>query len=162
LHEHRFFRFSIKWLVVTVILTADLVTQADSQVASRYELRKLNLVGYFSFSIRRIQPRQAMDLIYFILSVFLRLLPAVRKHSVRTGFASLRGENRMELAVWIPLVGWVSVSVQHFPEARWLPWRVRNIRSFGQSSLNHEQKQGRRVGSKRRGRSLPPRFELPD
>ena len=104
-----------------------------------------------------------MDLIYVILSVFLRLLPAVRKHSVGTGI-SLRGfrSDPVELAVWIPLVGWVSVSVQHNPEARWLPWRVRSIHSLDRSSLNHDQKQSWKVGSQGRGRNLPPRFELPD
>jgi hypothetical protein len=104
-----------------------------------------------------------MDLIYFILSVFLRLLPAARKHSVGTGFSSRhRGQDRMELAVWIPLVGWVSVSVQHFAEARWLPWRVMDIRSTGRSSLKDGRKQSRKEGSQRRGCDLPPRVESPD
>jgi hypothetical protein len=104
-----------------------------------------------------------MDLIYLILSVFLRLLPAVRKHSVVNRFPRPgRRNDRLELAIWIPMVGWVSVSVQHFPEAQWLPWRVRGIGSVGQSTLNRDQRQSRKKSSKRRVGNLPPRFELPD
>jgi hypothetical protein len=104
-----------------------------------------------------------MDLIYLILSVFLRRLPVARKRFVGTGFSShVRDRDRMELAFWIPMVGWISVSVQQVAEARWLPWRVRDIYSLGQPSLNRRQKRGRKHGSGRHGRRLPPRVESPD
>jgi hypothetical protein len=98
-----------------------------------------------------------MDLIYIILSVFLRLSPAVRKlSSVSTGQKNRR-HDVLDLAFWIPLVGWVSVSVQHQPDSKWFVWRVREVNSFRFSMLNVEQKQDWRVDSKRRGRFLPAR-----
>jgi hypothetical protein len=41
------FRRLLRQIAKIVILTADFVTQAVARVKSRYELRKLNLVGYF-------------------------------------------------------------------------------------------------------------------
>lgn len=99
-----------------------------------------------------------MDLIYIILSVFLRLSPAVRKLSSVTSSDKGRRPDMVDLAFWLPLVGWVSVSVQHRPDAKWFIWRVREVNEFHFSaSLNSQQKQSWRVDSKRRGRSLPPR-----
>ena len=104
-----------------------------------------------------------MDLIYFILSVFLRLSPAVRKlSSVSVSGAKHRRRNWVGLAFWLPMVGWVSVSVQHMPGAQWLTWRVREVRSFHFSALDSRQKQSREVDSKSRGRKLPPRLQAPE
>jgi hypothetical protein len=78
-----------------------------------------------------------MDFVYLILSVFLRLSPAVRKLS-----PVISGERRcpsdlVELAFLIPLVGWVSVSVQHRLDASRLTRRVRQLNEFHWlSSLN--------------------------
>ena len=79
-----------------------------------------------------------MDLIYIILSVFLRLSPAVRKVSRATRRKSSRNQRfgelgLVDLAFWLPLVGWISVSVEHLPDARWLQWRVRSVLSFGEA-----------------------------
>lgn len=103
-----------------------------------------------------------MDLIYLILSVFLRIFPAVRKQSVGSGRRNCRPEPPLELALWIPLVGWISVSVQHNSEARWLPWRVNRVNPLGSTWLESERNQCRNNGSHGRGRNLPPRFRLPD
>ncbi|MFT5303432.1 MAG: hypothetical protein ACI87E_002607 [Mariniblastus sp.] len=97
-----------------------------------------------------------MDLIYIILSVFLRLSPAVRKLSSVSSGRKNRGDV-VELAFWIPLVGWVSVSVQHLSEAQWLTWRVRKVNSVHFSLLDLFQKQAWRVDSSRRRRKKPLR-----
>ena len=78
-----------------------------------------------------------MDFVYLILSVFLRLSPAVRKLSPVISGERNRPSDWVELAVLIPLVGWVSVSVQHRFDARWLSRRVRQLNEFHWlSSLN--------------------------
>lgn len=98
-----------------------------------------------------------MDLIYLILSFFLRLSPAVRKLSSVTLDDRTRRPDTVELAFWLPLVGWVSVSVQHRPDAKWLIWRVREVSEFHFSPwLSSQQEQRWRVDSKRRGRNQSP------
>ena len=78
-----------------------------------------------------------MDFVYLILSVFLRLSPAVRKLSPVISGERHRPSDLVELAFLIPLVGWVSVSVQPRLDARWLSARVRQLNEFHWlSSLN--------------------------
>ena len=78
-----------------------------------------------------------MDFVYLILSVFLRLSPAVRKLSPVISGERHRPSDLVELAFLIPLVGWVSVSVQPRLDARWLSTRVRPLNeSHRLSSLN--------------------------
>lgn len=103
-----------------------------------------------------------MDLIYVILSVFLRLSPAVRKQFIRSKSARGFRNDRMQLAIWVPLVGWVSVSVQHFSEATWLPWRVTGIGTDVDTQVQPDPKRRRDIGSQRRGSDLPPRIDMPD
>lgn len=76
-----------------------------------------------------------MDFVYLILSVFLRLSPAVRKLSPVISEDRNRPSDLVELAFLIPLVGWVSVSVQHCLDARWLTTRVRQLNDFHWVSL---------------------------
>jgi hypothetical protein len=76
-----------------------------------------------------------MDFVYLILSVFLRLSPAVRKLSPVMTEEQNRPSDWVELAFLIPLVGWVSVSVQHRFNARWLSRRVRQLNEFHWLSL---------------------------
>ena len=81
-----------------------------------------------------------MDFVYLILSVFLRLSPAVRKLSPVSSGERNRPSDWVEIAYLIPLVGWVSVSVQHRFEAIWLSRRVRRLNEFhGLSSLNRSE-----------------------
>ena len=76
-----------------------------------------------------------MDFVYLILSVFLRLSPAVRKLSPVISGERHRPSDLVELAFLIPLVGWVSV--QHRLDASWLTRRVRQLNEFHWlSSLN--------------------------
>lgn len=106
-----------------------------------------------------------MDLIHIILSVLLRLSPAVRKVSKVTRSSRQNGHssaNRKhgqltDLAFWIPLVGWISVSVQFVPNARWLQWRVVSVHSFGERHLDFEDKEGWKNDTlKRNGGKTPP------
>ncbi|MDG1872398.1 MAG: hypothetical protein P8J27_00705 [Mariniblastus sp.] len=103
-----------------------------------------------------------MDLIYFILSVLLRLSPAVRKVSrvteTRTKF---RESDLVDLAFWLPLVGWISVSVQHVSGARWMEWRVRNVRAFYDTS-NSNSCHPWNIDILNRGGNSPPRGPSPD
>lgn len=71
-----------------------------------------------------------MDFVYLILSVFLRLSPAVRKLFPVISGERHRPSDLVDLAFLIPLVGWVSVSVQHRMEARWLSTRVLQLNEF--------------------------------
>jgi hypothetical protein len=103
-----------------------------------------------------------MDLIYIILSVFLRVSPAVRRLSGVTSSSEKNRRDWVGLAFWFPLVGWVSVSVQHVPDAKWLFWRVREVRSFDFFTLNSDQQPRWRVDSKRDGGQRPPRPQSPD
>lgn len=69
-----------------------------------------------------------MDLIYIILSIYLRLFPTVLPLSrVRSGQTDRRFQSGRPLAMWIPVVGWVSVTVHYLPNAVWLAWRVTSV-----------------------------------
>ena len=75
-----------------------------------------------------------MDLIYIILSIYLKLfrtaLPLSR--SSANSF-DRRGNSQQAWAVWIPVVGWVSVLVRFVPHASFLAWRVTSVeRLLGQ------------------------------
>lgn len=104
-----------------------------------------------------------MDLIYIILSVLLRLSPAVRKVSrvtkstKRNGSSSARRKygHLMDLAFWFPLVGWISVSVQDVPTARWLQWRVRSVYSFGVPTDFESDDRWKSESSRRSGETPP-------
>ena len=100
-----------------------------------------------------------MDLIYIILSVLIRLSPAVLNLSrlSRSG----KRQSSVDLAMWLPLVGWVSVSVRHIPGAFWLPWRVYDVRSLDRMSLDSDRE--RRLEKKSEyGRPSPPGSESPE
>jgi len=107
-----------------------------------------------------------MDLIYIILSVFLRLSPAVRKVSRARSRNSLRNRrlrdhDLIDLAFWLPLVGWISVSVEQLPNARWLQWRVRSVQSF-RDAEDSTRFGGWRLNPFDRGGNGPPRDHWPD
>lgn len=107
-----------------------------------------------------------MDLIYIILSVFLRLSPAVRKVSRATRRKSSRNQRfgelgLVDLAFWLPLVGWISVSVEYLPDARWLQWRVRSVHSFCDES-GVDRSSGPLANFFGRGGKGPPRNRWPD
>lgn len=109
-----------------------------------------------------------MDLIYIILSVFLRISPAVRKVSKatlrsRSGNRDRRFRERdlIDLEFWLPLVGWIPVLVQQLPDARWLQWRVRSVQSFC-GLMNSRRSDGWRLNPFDRGGNAPPRDHWPD
>jgi len=103
-----------------------------------------------------------MDLIHIILSVFLRLSPAALNMSGLSKSGKRRRNGTAELAMWLPLVGWVSVSVQFMPSAFWLPWRVYDVRSIDRSSLDSNPNQSWGKNSSKRGRPKPPQNDMPD
>ena len=76
-----------------------------------------------------------MDLVYLILSVILRLSPVTLNPSTLQR-SRMRRQGVMELAMWIPVAGWLSVSVRQNPNAIWLHWRVWDVRSIDRSSLD--------------------------
>ena len=100
-----------------------------------------------------------MDLIYIILSVFLRFSTTVLKLSNQPKSGRHRKNDLTELAVWLPVVGWVSVLVKHIPESFWLEWRVIDIRSFDRVSLDQKPKQ--RLGDRLRNRGVPDPHDHP-
>ena len=107
-----------------------------------------------------------MDLIYIILSVFLRLSPAVRrvfraKRADSSRYRSAGERGRVDLAFWFFLVGWISVSVEYLPDAKWLQWRVRSVLSFGDApDSNRSSNWWTRHFD--RGDHRPPRDHWPD
>ncbi|MEM7785247.1 MAG: hypothetical protein AAF939_22855 [Planctomycetota bacterium] len=77
-----------------------------------------------------------MDLIYIILSILLRLSPVALNLSRLSRQNRLRSSGDLDLAIWIPIVGWASVSVKYVPSARWLTWQVYEIKSIDRLSLD--------------------------
>lgn len=75
-----------------------------------------------------------MDLIYVILSIYLRLFQTALPFSrSTTGAVKRRPEHGRPLAMWIPVVGWVSVMVRFVPQARWLTWRVTSVQRLSEA-----------------------------
>lgn len=69
-----------------------------------------------------------MDLIYIILSIYLRLFQTALPLSRVSHRRSMRRPQvGQPLAMWIPLIGWVSVTVRYLPDAAWLAWRVTSV-----------------------------------
>jgi len=73
-----------------------------------------------------------MDFIYILLSVYIRLFQTALPLSGSASAESNR-QNLQQWAMWLPIVGWVSVSVRFVPAAIWLIWRVTSIRRIGKT-----------------------------
>lgn len=143
-----------------LILTADFVTQV---VAGRFELKQRIRFGYKSFGSRHIRYWLSVELIYIILSILIRFSPFVWRPSEMMHRTSSRRGHGSRLAlrsIWLPIIGWVSVSVQRTPESKWLsfwlPWRVVEIHAFEQRSTRVEKEHERGSSKCRGGNNVPP------
>jgi hypothetical protein len=76
-----------------------------------------------------------MDLIYIILSIYIRLFQVAFPLSCSAS-AGQRGRGSEEWAMWLPVIGWVAVWVRFSPTARWLTWRVTGLRRMSRPSWN--------------------------
>jgi hypothetical protein len=68
-----------------------------------------------------------MDLIYIILSIYIRLFRVAFPLSCSASVEQ-RGFGSQEWAMWLPFCGWMAVLVRFSPTARWLTWRVTEVR----------------------------------
>jgi hypothetical protein len=73
-----------------------------------------------------------MDFIHILLSVYIRLFQTALPLS-GSGSGDSKRQNSQQWAMWLPIVGWVSVSVRYAPAAVWLIWRVTSIRRLGRT-----------------------------
>jgi hypothetical protein len=71
------------------------------------------------------------ELVYFLLSILIRFTPLVGTRPITRSRKSLNGNDFPGFAIWIPVVGWVVVSVQRSFVNDWLPQRVVAARWLG-------------------------------
>ena len=76
-----------------------------------------------------------MDLIYIILSIYIRLFQAAFPLSCSATSYKSR-QDAQQWAMWLPLAGWFPISVRLDPIARWLNWRVYKIRRMSRPQWN--------------------------
>ena len=68
-----------------------------------------------------------MDLIYIILSIYIRLFQTAFPLSCSASMSKSRQDSQ-QWAMWLPLAGWFTISVRLVPGSVWLNWRVYQIR----------------------------------
>jgi len=68
-----------------------------------------------------------MDLIYIILSIYIRLFQTAFPLSCSASTNKSRYDSQ-QWAMWLPLAGWFAISVRLNPNSRWLCWRVYEVR----------------------------------
>ncbi len=102
-----------------------------------------------------------MELVYLILSVWIRFSPWVKPLSVVavSGPTGMQGKCSGR-SVWLPIVGWVAVSVQRSWSVRWLPWRVVAVHLLDRPDCHVEQKSARELLMKYAGWKQPAQEKI--
>ena len=73
-----------------------------------------------------------MDLIYIILSIYIRLFQTAFPLSCSASMNKPRPDSQ-QWAMWLPLAGWFAISVRLNPNSLWLCWRVYEVRRMPRS-----------------------------
>ena len=96
-----------------------------------------------------------MDLIYIILSIYIRLFKTAFPLSCSASAYKSRQDSQ-QWAMWLPLAGWFTISVRLDPIARWLNWRIYKIRPLSRPRWGEPH-----TLEKRRSRSVPKPAKQP-